>query len=54
MNMLIQIIFTLLIITVVFFGMIYLSIYISNKYPKSKITSFIKANIIDNYEGDDF
>ncbi len=54
MNVFFSIIIFLLSLLVFCVGTIFLSIYILKKYPESKITSFIKSHIIDDYDGDDF
>jgi hypothetical protein len=45
---------TIVVFAILFISTIWLSMIISEKFPNSKITSFIKKHIMDNYDGDDF
>ncbi len=45
---------TIVILAILFIGTIWASIAISERFPNSRITSFIKKHIVDNYDGDDF
>jgi hypothetical protein len=45
---------TIVILAILFIGTIWASIVISERFPSSRITSFIKKHIMDNYDGDDF
>ncbi len=50
--LLIYLIFAILSIS--FAVIVYFSIFLSKKYPDSKIDKFIKRHIIDEYNGDNF
>jgi TM2 domain-containing membrane protein YozV len=45
---------TIIILAILFIGIIWSSMIISEKFPNSRITLFIKKHIMDSYNGDDF